>query len=61
MVNTILKMFTVNKHNLMETKNLLFKCENTMKEKLDCPNLIQLYYNFVCDNYIYRLFVFKFL
>lgn len=37
-IGKLKKMFTGNKDNLMETKNLLFKCENTREEKLDCPN-----------------------
>lgn len=37
-VKRLKKLFTDNKDNLMETKNLLFKCNNVVAEKLDCPN-----------------------
>jgi len=37
-IKRLKKLFTDNKDNLMETKNLLFKCNNVMAEKLVCPN-----------------------
>ena len=37
-IKRLKKLFTDNKDNLMETKNLLFKCNNVMAGKLVCPN-----------------------
>ena len=57
-INKLKKKFTGNKDNLMETKNLLFKCENRKVEKLICPNYNIIFFTILVTMIIYMIYMY---